>query len=99
MIIATALRDRVIAINTRPAPAALTTKSWSGRDTQLNICIGSTENGDQSHSPLTNGGYDWIGDGGRNAMNVSAPIVISGAVSPMALERAMIIPVRIPPVE
>jgi hypothetical protein len=36
---------------------------------------------------------------GRNAINVSAPIVMIGAVSPMARERPMMIPVRMPPLE
>ena len=45
------------------------------------------------------GGWALIGDGGRNAIKVSAPIVISGAVSPIALDKAMIIPVMVPPTE
>ncbi len=32
-------------------------------------------------------------------MNESAPIVMSGAVSPMARDRPMIMPVRMPPIE
>ena len=56
MMIATAFNDNVMAINASPAPAALTIKSWSGLDTQLNICIGSTEKGDQSHSVERKGG-------------------------------------------
>jgi hypothetical protein len=36
---------------------------------------------------------------GANGTYVSAPIVMSGAVSPMARDRPMIIPVRMPPVE
>src|SRR5688572_3714336 len=99
MMIATAFNDNVMAINASPAPAAFTIKSWSGLDTQLNICIGNTEKGDQSHSVERKGGSAWIGEGGKNAINVRAPIVISGAVSPIARERAMMMPVRIPPVE
>ena len=40
-----------------------------------------------------------IGDGGRNAMKVSAPIVMMGAVSPMARDNPMMMPVRIPGIE
>ena len=36
------------------------------------------------------------GNGGRKAMNVSAPMVMMGAVSPMARDRPMITPVRMP---
>ena len=50
----------------------------------MNIWIGNTENGDHSHSNEINGGCELTGSGGRNAINVSAPIVISGAVSPIA---------------
>ena len=32
-------------------------------------------------------------------MNDSAPIVMSGAVSPIARDRPMIMPVRMPPIE
>jgi hypothetical protein len=39
------------------------------------------------------------GAGGRNAIKVNAPIVIKGALSPIALDIAKITPVAIPPVE
>ena len=99
MTIATAFSDSVTTISTSPAAAAFVTKSWSGRETQLNIWIGSTVNGECSHSNETNGGSALTGDGGRNAMKVSAPMVISGAVSPMARDSAMMMPVAIPPTE
>src|ERR671912_962557 len=95
----TGFSDSVTKMSTSPAPAALTTKSWSGRDTQLNICIGSTAKGDHTHSADTKGGSACTGDGGRKAMKVSAPMVMSGAVSPMARESAMIMPVIVPPTE
>ena len=42
-------------------------------------------NGESSHSNETNGNsICQRGIGGKNAMNVNAPMVISGAVSPMA---------------
>ena len=58
-----------------PAAAALTRKPGSGRDTQLNICIGIAVNGSSS-------------DSGRKAIKESAPIVMIGAVSPIAREIA-----------
>ena len=39
------------------------------------------------------------GEGGRKAMKVNAPIVITGAVSPIALAIPIITPVKIPPYE
>ena len=39
------------------------------------------------------------GAGGRKAMNVSAPIVMIGAVSPIARDMPMITPVRMPGIE
>ena len=48
--------------------AALTLNSACGRDTQLKIWIGSTVNGDQIES-------------GAKVANVTAPMVISGAVT------------------
>jgi hypothetical protein len=45
------------------------------------------------------GGSVFIGEGGRKAINVRAPIVMRGAVSPIALDRAMMIPVMVPPTE
>jgi hypothetical protein len=58
-----------------------------------------TVNGDDSHWKETNGNWPLTGESGRKAMNVSAPMVITGAVSPMARARPMITPVRMPPVE
>ena len=74
-------------------------KAWSGRDTQLNIWMGIAVKPLLSHSKLRNGNVPDTGDGGRNAMKLSAPIVMIGAVSPMALDRPRMRPVRIPPVE
>jgi hypothetical protein len=45
------------------------------------------------------GNSELMGEDGRKAIKVRAPTVIMGAVSPMALESPMIIPVRIPPEE
>ena len=82
-----------------PAAAALTWKAWSGRDSQLNIWIGMTVNGSVSQVKETNGNWPFTGAVGRNAINASAPIVMIGAVSPMARDRPMIMPVSMPPVE
>src|SRR5262245_33225482 len=82
--------------STKPAAAALAWNAASGREVQLNIWIGITENGDISHSKETNGGSALTGAGGRNAMKVSAPMVITGAVSPMARAMPMMMPVRMP---
>ena len=65
-------------------PAAAT--SWNaacGLDAQLKICIGNVVNGS-------------ITDSGTNATYVNAPIIISGAVSPIALDIDKITPVNIP---
>ena len=67
-----------------------------GRETQLNIWIGSTVKPSNSHANDTNGGSAEIGGVGRKAMKVRAPMVTSGAVSPMARARPMITPVRMP---
>ena len=54
----------------------------------MNIWIGITVKGATSHSKLRKGGWALIGAGGRNAMKVSAPIVIGrdhldcGSVAP-----------------
>src|SRR5687767_3982065 len=87
---------RVIITSTKPAAAALAWNAASGREVQLNIWIGITVNGDTSHSNERNGGALVTGDGGRKAMKVSAPIVMIGAVSPIARAMPMITPVRIP---
>src|SRR5215216_4472895 len=91
-----AFMPSVITTSTRPAAAAFSWKAASGRDVQLNICIGSTVNADDSHSNEMNGGEAVIGAGGRNAMNVSAPIVMMGAVSPIARAMPMMTPVMMP---
>ena len=56
-------------------------------------------NGSKSHLNDINGNSAEIGDVGRKAINVNPPTVIRGAVSPMALESPIIIPVSIPPME
>ena len=66
------------------AAAELTMNACCGRDTQLNICIGNTVNSS-------------IGDCATNGTYANAPITISGAVSPTALDNARMMPVRIPP--
>ena len=58
--------------------------------------MGITVNGDQSHSKETKGGSACTGGLGRNAMNVSAPMVMIGAVSPIARAMPMITPVMMP---
>ena len=58
-----------------------------------------TVKGDSSHSKLRNGNWSMMGEGGRKAMKVRAPMVMMGAVSPMARARPIITPVRMPPVE
>src|SRR5919106_4558116 len=81
---------------TNPAAAALTWNAASGREVQLNIWIGITVKGEVSHSKDRNGGSALSGAGGRKAMKVSAPMVMIGAVSPMARAMPMIMPVRMP---
>src|SRR3546814_13454640 len=83
---------RVIATSTTPAAAALTWNCGSGREIQLNIWIGITVNGDDSQSKLMNGGAPVTIGGGRKAINVNAPMVMIGAVSPMARDSPMITP-------
>ena len=63
--------------------AASSWKPACGRLVELKIWIGITVNGSRMSS-------------GRNAAKVSAPIMISGAVSPIARESARIMPVRMP---
>src|SRR5688572_33358717 len=82
-----------------PAAAALTWNFGSGRDTQLNIWIGIAVNASLSQANDRNGNSALTGDSGRNAMNESAPIVMSGAVSPIARDRPMIMTVSMPPIE
>src|SRR5687768_375669 len=86
----------VMKTSTKPAAAALAWKAASGREVQLNIWIGITVNGDVSQSKDTKGGSVLSGAGGRKAMKVSAPMVMIGAVSPMARAMPMMTPVRIP---
>src|SRR3982074_817459 len=86
----------VISTSTKPAAAALTWKAASGREVQLNIWIGMTVKGESSQSNEGKGGAACTGDGGRKAMNVSAPMVMMGAVSPMARAMPMMMPVRMP---
>src|SRR5216110_2901694 len=86
----------VISTRTKPAAAALTWKAASGREVQLNIWIGMTVKGENSHSNEMNGGSVFTGAGGRKAMKVSAPMVMIGAVSPIARAMPMITPVRMP---
>src|SRR4051812_36039665 len=87
---------RVMSTSTNPAAAAFTWNAASGREVQLNIWIGITVKGENSQSKETNGGSALTGDGGRKAMKVSAPMVMMGAVSPIARAMPMITPVRIP---
>ena len=89
-------------INTKPAAAALTSKAGSGREVQLKIWIGITVKGDitQSNRPaVVPSPRSLNGTGGRKAMKVSAPMVMIGAVSPIARARPMITPVRMPGIE
>ena len=78
---------------TMPVAAALTWKALCGRDSQLNIWMGSTVKGEKSQSKGPAGGSPLKGIGGKKAMKVSAPMVITGAVSPMARDKPMITPV------
>src|SRR5687768_9659129 len=87
---------RVMITSTKPAAAALTWKAASGREVQLNIWIGITVKGEKSHSKDRKGGVEVRGAGGRKAMKVSAPMVMIGAVSPMARAMPMMTPVRMP---
>ena len=81
------------------AAAAFCWNAWSGRETQLKIWIGIAVNSLLSHSKLTNGNSPEMGEFGRKAMKLSAPIVMMGAVSPIARDRPRMRPVRMPPVE
>jgi hypothetical protein len=90
---------RVITRRTIPAAAAFRWNAVCGLDIQLNIWIGMTVKGSRSHLKERKGNPEVTGDEGRKAMKVRAPTVIMGAVSPMALDSPMIMPVRIPPTE
>src|SRR5918996_179668 len=87
---------RVMMTSTKPAAAALAWNAASGREVQLNIWIGITVKGDISQSKERKGGSLVTGGGGRKAMKVSAPMVMIGAVSPMARAMPMMTPVRMP---
>ena len=52
-----------------------------------------------SHLNDRKGKSEVNGEFGRKAMNVSAPTVMIGAVYPIALDRPMMMPVRMPPIE
>jgi hypothetical protein len=93
---ATPFNPSVITSSTMLAAAAFEAKSLPGRDTQLNAWMGNTVNGSDSHCMFTNGNFDCSSAAGWKAMNVSAPIVISGAVSPSAREMPMMTPVNTP---
>ncbi|WP_182915924.1 hypothetical protein, partial [Massilia cavernae] len=69
----------VISTNTKPAAAAFVWNASSGLEVQLNICMGITVNGDDNQSNIPADGSPLNGAGGRNAMKVSAPIVMMGA--------------------
>src|SRR5688572_18397671 len=90
---------RVITTSTSPAAAAFAWNAASGREVQLNIWIGITVKGEVSHSKEMKGASALTGEGGRKAMKVRAPMVMMGAVSPIARASPMITPVRIPEVE
>src|SRR3970040_1473817 len=96
MTMATAFIARGMTMITTPAAAALSRNATCGRETQLNIWIGSTVNGAINHSNERNGNTLVTGDGGRKAMKVSAPMVMMGAVSPIARAMPMMLPARMP---
>src|SRR5690606_4120608 len=82
-----------------PAAASFDRNAGAGRETQLNIWIGIAVNGSLSHPNEMNGNSLVNGDSGKKAMKLNAPIVMIGAVSPIARDRPRIMPVRMPPVE
>src|ERR1044071_8459731 len=90
---------KVMPSRMAPAAAALAWNAWSGRDTQLNIWMGMAVNGSLSHFKEMNGNSLCSGEDGRKAMKLKAPMVMMGAVSPMARDSPRIMPVRMPPVE
>jgi len=59
-------------------------KGLLGREVQLNIWIGITVKGSISHLNERKGNRRSPGEEGRKAMKVRAPMVMIGAVSPMA---------------
>jgi hypothetical protein len=77
---------KVMARSTIMAAVALMINPFWGRDNQLNIWMGNTEKSS-------------IGDEGTVVIYNIAPMTISGAVSPIALEIARMTPVTIPPEE
>src|SRR5687767_11691085 len=82
--IAIPFNKNVISKRIMMPAAAFTINSACGRDVQLKICIGNVVN--------------WsLGLSGIKGTYTNAPITRSGAVSPIALETAKIIPVNIPP--
>src|SRR4030095_8040601 len=90
---------RVITIRTKPVAAAFKWNSCCGLDTQLNIWMGMSLNGEKSHAKEIKGNSALSGESGKNAIKVKAPMVIRGALSPMALDSAMMTPVKTPPME
>ena len=68
------------------APAAAMANPSCGRVVQVNICIGNTEKVSNKEC-------------GTNGTYAMAPTTIKGAVSPIALDKDNIIPVKIPPNE
>ena len=90
---------KVIKTKTKPAAAALMENAASGLEVQLNIWIGITVKGANTQSNKPAGGSPANGAVGKNAIKVKAPIVIIGAVSPMARAMPIITPVKIPALE
>ena len=58
-----------------------------------------TVNGDRIQSNNPAGGSPVKGTGGKKAIKVRAPMVMIGAVSPMALDKPIMTPVNMPGVE
>ena len=71
-------------------------KNWLTALIEINI---ANLAGDHSHSNEIKGNSALTGASGKKAMKVRAPMVISGAVSPIARDNPIITPVRIPPME
>lgn len=90
------MRPRQIIRRTMIPAAAFSWKPFCGREIQLKIWMGNVEKGENNPFRLKYGNSPEMGKSGRKATYVSAPMVIKGAVSPIALERARIIPVIIP---
>ena len=76
----------VMLSSTIIAAAAFTENSFCGLDIQLNIWMGRTVN--ESNMLV-----------GTNGTKAKAPITMRGAVSPTALDKANIIPVKIPAID